>query len=81
MRCGVIARKLGMSRVFNDNGEHVPVTILRMEDVEVLSVKSTDKDGYTAVQLGFSNKNLKIYLNHLEVFLLRLKFRTKGKDC
>ena len=53
MRCGVIARKLGMSRIFNDNGEHVPVTILRMEDVEVLSVKSIEKDGYTAVQLRF----------------------------
>ena len=59
MRCGVIARKIGMSRIFNNNGEHVPVTILRLEDVEVLSVKSLDKDGYTAVQLGFSNKKLK----------------------
>ena len=59
MRCGVIARKIGMSRIFNNNGEHIPVTILRLEDVEVLSVKSLDKDGYTAVQLGFSNKKLK----------------------
>ena len=40
MRCGVVARKLGMSRIFNNNGEHVPVTVLRMEDVEVLSIKS-----------------------------------------
>ena len=59
MRCGVIARKLGMSRVFNNDGEHIPVTILRIEDVEVLSIKSLDKDGYTAVQLGFCNKKLK----------------------
>ena len=56
MRCGVIARKLGMSRIFNDDGEHVPVTVLRIEDVEVLSVKSIEKDGYNSVQLGFSNK-------------------------
>ena len=45
MRCGLIARKLGMSRVFDDNGEHIPVTILRIEDLEVLSIKSADKEG------------------------------------
>ena len=45
MRCGVVARKLGMSRVFSDNGEHIPVTVLKIEDVEVLSIKSVDKDG------------------------------------
>ena len=59
MRCGVIARKLGMSRIFSDDGEHIPVTILRIEDVEVLAIKSIDKDGYTAVQLGFANKKSK----------------------
>jgi len=59
MRCGVIVRKLGMSRVFNDRGEHIPVTVLRLEDVEVLSTKTIEKDGYTAIQLGFHNKKLK----------------------
>jgi large subunit ribosomal protein L3 len=59
MRCGVIVRKLGMSRVFNDRGEHIPVTVLRLEDTEVLSTKTLEKDGYTAVQLGFCNKKLK----------------------
>ena len=59
MRCGVIVRKLGMSRVFNDKGEHIPVTVLRFEDAEVLSTKTVEKDGYTAVQLGFNNKKLK----------------------
>ena len=59
MRCGVIVRKLGMSRVFNDKGEHIPVTVLRLEDTEVLSTKTVEKDGYTAVQLGFHNKKLK----------------------
>ena len=58
MRCGVIARKLGMSRIFNDKGEHVPVTVLRLEDVEVLSIKSMEKDGYIAIQLCFNNKKL-----------------------
>tara|TARA_Y100000991_G_scaffold167615_1_gene129411 strand:+ start:186 stop:947 length:762 start_codon:yes stop_codon:yes gene_type:complete len=59
MRCGVIARKLGMSRIFDENGEHIPVTVLRLEDVEVLSIKSSNKDGYNAVQLGFCNKKSK----------------------
>lgn len=59
MRCGVIVRKLGMSRVFNDKGEHIPVTVLRLEDAEVLSTKTVEKDGYTAIQLGFHNKKIK----------------------
>ncbi len=45
MRCGVIVRKLGMSRIFNDKGEHIPVTVLRMEDTHVWSTKTLEKDG------------------------------------
>ena len=56
MRCGVVVRKLGMSRVFDNDGNHVPVTILKLEDVEVLSSKSIEKDGYCALQIGFGNK-------------------------
>ena len=59
MRCGVIVRKLGMSRVFTDAGEHVPVTVLRLEDTEVVSTRSMDKDGYIAVQLGFGSRKVK----------------------
>ena len=59
MRCGVIVRKLGMSRVFTDAGEHIPVTVLRLEDTEVVSTRSMDKDGYIAVQLGFGSRKLK----------------------
>ena len=61
MRCGVVARKLGMSRVFNNNGDHVPVTVLRMEDVEVLSIKTNDKA---------STPNLKIGLFFIILFLI-----------
>ena len=50
MRCGVVARKLGMSRIFSDDGEHIPVTVLKIEDVEVLAIKSNDKDGYTWIE-------------------------------
>ena len=79
MRCGVIARKLGMSRIFNDDGEHVPVTVLRIEDVEVLSVKSIAKDGYTAVQLGFGNKKPKNISKPLRGFFAKAKAEPKEK--
>jgi large subunit ribosomal protein L3 len=52
VRSGVIARKLGMTRVFTDAGRHVPVTVLKLDNVQVVSTRSSDKDGYTAVQLG-----------------------------
>jgi large subunit ribosomal protein L3 len=52
MRTGVIARKLGMTRVFTDAGEHVPVTVLSLDGCQVVAVRTDEKDGYTAVQLG-----------------------------
>jgi len=52
MRSGVIARKIGMTRVFDDNGHHVPVTVLKLDNVQVVSVRDKEKDGYTALQLG-----------------------------
>ena len=79
MRCGVIARKLGMSRVFNDKGEHVSVTILRLEDVEVLSTRSVEKDGYLAVQLGFNNKKLKNVNKPLKGFFAKANTEPKEK--
>jgi large subunit ribosomal protein L3 len=79
MRCGVIVRKIGMSRVFNDKGEHVPVTILKLEDTEVLSTKTLEKDGYTAVQLGFGSKKLKHTNKPLRGFFSKLKTEPKKK--
>ena len=52
MRSGVIAQKLGMTRIYNDAGEHVPVTVLRMENCQVVAQRTKEKNGYTAVQLG-----------------------------
>jgi len=52
MRSGIIARKMGMTRVFNEAGHHVPVTVVKIDDVQVVAVRSKVKDGYTAVQLG-----------------------------
>ncbi len=52
MRSGVIAKKLGMTRLFLEDGRQVPVTVLQMENVQVVATRTTEKDGYTAVQLG-----------------------------
>ncbi|HUF45893.1 MAG TPA: 50S ribosomal protein L3 [Aestuariivirgaceae bacterium] len=52
MRSGIIAQKLGMTRVFSEEGEHVPVTVLKVENCQVVAQKTADRDGYTALQLG-----------------------------
>jgi large subunit ribosomal protein L3 len=52
MRTGLIAQKLGMTRTFSEEGAHVPVTVLRVEKCEVVAVRTAERDGYTAVQLG-----------------------------
>jgi large subunit ribosomal protein L3 len=52
MRTGVIAKKMGMTRLFQDDGRHVPVTVLALEKVQVVARREADRDGYVAVQLG-----------------------------
>lgn len=52
MRTGLIARKVGMTRVFTDAGEHVPVTVLKVDDCHVVAHRTAEKDGYLALQLG-----------------------------
>ncbi len=52
MRSGVIAQKVGMTRIYTDEGVAVPVTVLRMDNVQVVARRTKDKNGYTAVQLG-----------------------------
>ena len=52
MRTGLIAKKLGMSRIFEADGTHVPVTVLSVDALKVIAVKTSEKNGYSAVQLG-----------------------------
>jgi large subunit ribosomal protein L3 len=52
MRSGVLAKKLGMTRLFLEDGRQVPVTVLHMENVQVVAQRTGEKDGYSAVQLG-----------------------------
>jgi large subunit ribosomal protein L3 len=59
MRSGVIAQKVGMTRVFTDAGEHVPVTVLKLDGCQVIAHRTQDKNGYTAVQLGIGRAKVK----------------------
>ena len=52
MRTGLIAQKVGMSAYFAENGAHIPVTVLKVDNCEVVSHRTEQVDGYTAVQLG-----------------------------
>ena len=52
MRTGVIAKKVGMTRLFQADGRHVPVTVLQMDDVQVVGRREADRDGYSGLQLG-----------------------------
>lgn len=52
MRSGVIAQKVGMTRLFTESGEHIPVTVLKLDNVQVIAHLTQEKNGYTALQLG-----------------------------
>jgi large subunit ribosomal protein L3 len=59
MRTGVIAKKLGMTRVFADDGAHVPVTVLQLDGCQVVGQRTQERDGYVALQLGAGTKKAK----------------------
>jgi large subunit ribosomal protein L3 len=59
MRTGLIARKLGMTRVFTEDGNHIPVTVLKVDNCQVVAVRTEASDGYTAVQLGVGTAKTK----------------------
>jgi large subunit ribosomal protein L3 len=59
MRTGLIAKKLGMTRIFTDDGAHVPVTVLKIDNCQVVAHRTLDKDGYTALQLGVGAAKVK----------------------
>ena len=59
MRSGVIAQKLGMTRIFTEAGEHIPVTVLKLDNVQVVGHRTNDKNGYTALHDA-------IWQNHID---------------
>lgn len=59
MRTGVIAKKMGMTRLFQEDGRHVPVTVLSLEECQVVGARNQERDGYFAVQLGAGPRKAK----------------------
>ena len=59
MRSGVIAQKLGMTSIFTDSGEHVPVTVLKVDHCQVVAHRTDEKNGYTALQVGVGKAKVK----------------------
>jgi len=59
MRTGLIAKKVGMTRVFGESGQHIPVTVLKVDNCQVVARRTADNDGYWAVQLGAGEKKAK----------------------
>ncbi len=59
MRTGLIVKKLGMSRIFKDDGTHVPVTVLHLDALQVVDVRTKERDGYAALQLGSGTAKVK----------------------
>ncbi|WP_439580261.1 50S ribosomal protein L3 [Elioraea sp.] len=79
MRTGVIARKLGMTRLFNDDGTHVPVTVLLLDEVQVVAQRTEEKDGYSAVQLGIGHAKAKNTGKALRGHFAKAKVEPKAK--
>ena len=81
MRSGVIAKKIGMTRVFTDDGVQVPVTVLHMDNVQVVSNRTLTKDGYTAVQLGAGSAKVKNTSKAQRGHFTAAKVEPKKKKC
>ena len=79
MRTGVLAEKLGMTRVFDDDGSHVPVSVLRVEDCEVVAARRPDKDGYAAVQLGIGRAKAKNVTKPMRGHFAKAKVTPKAR--
>jgi large subunit ribosomal protein L3 len=79
MRTGVIARKIGMTRLFADGGRHVPVTVLALENCQVVDVRTPEKDGYSAVQLGIGKAKVKNVTQPMRGHFAKAKVEPKAR--
>ncbi|TLU74167.1 50S ribosomal protein L3 [Lichenicoccus roseus] len=79
MRTGLIAKKLGMSRLFKEDGTHVPVTVLHLDNLQVVDTRTEERDGYTAVQLGSGNAKVKNVTKPNRGHFARTKVEPKKK--
>ena len=79
MRTGLIAQKVGMSRIFKEDGTHVPVTVLSVDKCQVVAHKTEDKDGYTALQLGVGTAKAKRQTKAMRGHFAKAKVEPKKK--
>jgi large subunit ribosomal protein L3 len=79
MRSGVIAQKLGMTRIFTDAGEHVPVTVLQLDHCQVVGHRSIEKNGYVALQLGAGKRKVKNVSKPMRGYFAAAKVEPKKK--
>lgn len=81
MRTGVIAQKVGMTRVFDERGAHVPVTVLKVDNCEVVAHRKKEREGYCAVQLGVGKAKVKNVSKALRGHFAKAKVEPKRKLC
>ena len=79
MRTGLLAKKLGMTRLFKEDGTHVPVTVLHLDDLQVVDTRTQERDGYTAVQLGCGKAKVKNVSQPNKGHFARVKVEPKAK--
>ena len=79
MRTGLIALKLGMTRQFSEAGDHNPVTVLKVDNCQVVAVRTAEKDGYTAVQLGVGKAKVKNVSQAMRGHYAKAKVEPKAK--
>jgi large subunit ribosomal protein L3 len=79
MRSGLIAQKVGMTRIFTDAGEHVPVTVLKVDKCQVVAQRTADKHGYTALQLGVGSRKPKHTSNSERQRFAKVEIEPKRK--
>ena len=78
-RTGLIAKKLGMTRMFRDDGTHVPVTVLHLDELQVVDIRTEERDRYTAVQLGWGRAKVKNVSQPNKGHYARVKVEPKRK--
>jgi large subunit ribosomal protein L3 len=79
LRTGLLAKKLGMTRIFRDDGTHVPVTVLHVDRLQVVAARTEEKDGYNAVQIGWGKAKVKNVSQPNRGHYARAKVEPKAK--
>lgn len=79
MRTGLIAMNEGMTRVFGEDGSHIPVTVLKVDNCQVVAVRTAEKDGYTAVQIGAGTAKVKNVSKAMRGHYAKAKVEPKKK--